>query len=113
MDREIGIFRHVARPTRFPLDFQCETGLLLRCKGNVRIPFQKSRGIDPLVEIRRGQGAQIKLCQETLYSFRVRTVCRGTFWVASKVSSTISNFKRELGLSLEMLQWERASSCDG
>ena len=27
------------------------------------------------------------------------------------MSSTISNIKRERGISLEMLQWERASSC--
>ena len=37
-------------------------------------------------------------------------VCWGTFWVASRVSSTISNLKSERGISLEMLQWERASS---
>ena len=40
----------------------------------------------------------------------MRPVCRGTFWVASRVSSTVSNFKRERGISLEMLQQERASS---
>ena len=42
----------------------------------------------------------------------MRPVYRGTFWVSSKVSSTISNFKRERGISLETLQWERASSRD-
>ena len=36
----------------------------------------------------------------------------GTFSVASKVSSTISNFKRDRGISLETLEWERASSRD-
>ena len=73
---------------------------------------RQSRGIDLYVEIRRGKGAQIKLCWETLCSSRVRSVCQGTFWVASRVSSTISNFKREPGISLEKLQWERASSRD-
>ena len=47
---------------------------------------------------------------ENSCSSRVRQVCRGTFWVASRVSSTVSNFKRERGISLEMLQQERASS---
>ena len=40
-------------------------------------------------------------------------ICHGTFWVASRVSSTVSNFKREHGISLETLQRERASSGDG
>lgn len=39
-------------------------------------------------------------------------VCQGTFWVASRVASTVSNFKREHGISLEMLQREGASSHD-
>ena len=40
---------------------------------------RQSRGINPHVEIRRGEGAQIKLCQETWFSFRVRLVCQGLF----------------------------------
>ena len=32
-----------------------------------------------------------------------------TFWVASRVSSTVSNFKRERGISLETLQREGVS----
>ena len=70
---------------------------------------RQSRGIDPHVEIRRGQGAQITLCQETRRCSRVRMICHGTFWVASRVSSTVSNFKWEHGISLEILQQERAS----
>ena len=66
--------------------------------------------MDPRFEIRRGQEAKIKLCQETRCSSRVTPICQGTFSVASKVSSTISNFKRERGISLETLQGERASS---
>ena len=45
--REIGVFWNVARPTRLPLGFQCETGLLLRCDGNVGIPFQAKQGNRP------------------------------------------------------------------
>ena len=29
--QEIGVFRHVAQPTRLRLDFPRETGLILRC----------------------------------------------------------------------------------
>ena len=42
----------------------------------------------------------------------MRPVCWGTFWVASRVSSTVSNFKREHEISLETLQREGASSHD-
>ena len=61
VDGEIGVFQNVARPMRLPLEFLCETGLLLRCDGNVGFPFRKkNREIEPHVEIRRGEGAQIK-----------------------------------------------------
>ena len=40
------------------------------------------------------------------------SVCRGTFGVASRVASTVSNFKRECAISLETLQREGASSHD-
>ena len=40
------------------------------------------------------------------------TICWGTFWVASRVSSTVLNFKSERGISLETLQWEGPSFCD-
>ena len=66
MDWEIGVFQNVAQPTRVPLEFQCETGLLLRCNGKVGIPFQTKQGNCPHVEIRRGKGLRligaVKLC---------------------------------------------------
>ena len=40
VDGEIGVFGIVTEPTRFPVERQGETGLLLSCDGNVRIPFQ-------------------------------------------------------------------------
>ena len=75
-------------------------------------PSRQSSGIDPPVEMRRTQGAQMKWFQEPQFSSRVRPVCRGTFWVASRVPSTVSNFKMERGTSLDTLNRERASSCD-
>ena len=47
VDGEIGAFGIVAQPTRFPVECQCETGLLLRCDGKVGIPFQTKQGNRP------------------------------------------------------------------
>ena len=46
-DQEIGVFRHVAPPTRLHLEFPCETGLILRCAGNVGNSFQTKQGNQP------------------------------------------------------------------
>ena len=42
-----------------------------------------------------------------------RLVCRGNLWVASRLPSTVLNFKMARGTSLEMTSRERASSGDG
>ena len=39
-DREIGVFPHVAPPTRLRLEFPYETGLILSCAAKVMKPFQ-------------------------------------------------------------------------
>ena len=44
VDGEIGVYWIVPRPTKVPVEFQCETGLLLRCDGIVGIPFQTKQG---------------------------------------------------------------------
>ena len=44
VDVEIDVFGIVARPTRVPVEFQYETGLHLRCNGNIGIPFQTKQG---------------------------------------------------------------------
>ena len=36
---EIGVFRHVTPPTRLCVEFPRETGVILRCAGNVGNPF--------------------------------------------------------------------------
>ena len=56
----------------------------------------------------RGSGARKPRC-----SSLGRPVCQGTLWVASRLPSTVSNFKTERGTSLETPSRERASSCDG
>ena len=47
VDGEIGVLGVVARPTRVPLEFHCETSLLLRGDGNIGIPFQRKQGSRP------------------------------------------------------------------
>ena len=75
MDREIGVFRNMARPMMLHLEFQCETGLLLRCNRKVGIPFQTKQGKRPSGRDHWGERTQIKLCQETCCSSRVRPLC--------------------------------------
>ena len=47
LDQEIGVFRHVAQPTRLRLEFPRETGLILRFagkSGKSGNPFQTKEG---------------------------------------------------------------------
>ena len=46
-DREIRVFQRVAPTTRLRLEFPRETGLILRCAGKVRNPFQTKQGNRP------------------------------------------------------------------
>ena len=110
VDGEIGVFGIVARPTRFPVEFQCESGHLLSCNGNVRIAFQTKQETRPLSRDEEGKRAQNEVCPGTRYSSQVGMHMSGNFLNCIKVSSTNSNFKRVRGISFEMLQWERASS---
>ena len=55
VDGEIGAFGVVVRPTRVSVEFQCETGLLLRCDRNVGIPFQTKQGNRPSSRDEEGQ----------------------------------------------------------
>ena len=43
-DRKIGVFQHVAPPTRLRLEFSRETGLILRRAGMSGNPFQTKQG---------------------------------------------------------------------
>ena len=46
-DREIRVFRKVARPTKLSLEFPRETGLILRWDGKVGNPFPTKLGNRP------------------------------------------------------------------
>ena len=44
VDGDIGVFSTCDTTSEVPLEFQGETGLLLRCEGNVGIPLQMKQG---------------------------------------------------------------------
>ena len=62
VDGEIGDFGIMALPTRVPVEFQCETGLLLRCDGNVGIPFQTKQGNRPSSRVEQGKRGLLLSC---------------------------------------------------
>ena len=72
-------FRTWHNPRGFPSSFNVRPASSLGAMGRSGSHSRQSRGIDPHVEIRRGEGAQIKLCRETRCSSRVRPVCQGAF----------------------------------
>ena len=74
-------------------------------------PSKQSRGIDPPVANRRGEGAQMKWCG-TLGVPLDRTRHVGELLgVAGRLSGTVSPFRAEQGTSLETPSRARASSC--
>ena len=103
VDREFGIFQHMAPTMRLLFEFPHETGLIRRFTGNVGTPCRQNMGIDPSVAIRRGEGAHRKWCRELWCFPRVRPVCQGTLGVASRVPSTVLYFRMERGTSLDTL----------
>ena len=94
-DREIGVFRNVAPPTRLHLQFLCETGLILGAPGRSGSHSRQSRGIDPPVEIRRGQGAQRKCCWESSVFFSNETGISGKF--LGRIKGVKYHFERQNG----------------
>ena len=54
-DREIGVFQHVAPPTRLRLEFSHETGLILRFAGKSGNPFQTTQGNRPSCRHQEGR----------------------------------------------------------
>ena len=62
------------------LEFQGETGLLLRGDGNVRIPCPTKQGNRPSSRVEEGEnGALLELWRETRCSSQVGTGISGTF----------------------------------
>ena len=62
------------------LEFQAETGVLLRADGNVGIPFPRKQGNLPSSRLEEGEnGALLELWRETRCSSQVGTGILGTF----------------------------------
>ena len=54
-DRAIGVFRHVAPPTRLRLELPCKTGLIMRSAGKVGKPLQTKQGNRPYCRDQEGR----------------------------------------------------------
>ena len=65
---------------RVPLQFQVETGLLLRGNGDIGIPFQTKQGNRPSSRVEEGKTGLFLSCGRTQHSFRVGTGIEGSFW---------------------------------
>ena len=78
-DREIGVFRNVAPPTRLHLEFLCETGLILRCDGNVGKPFQTKQGNQPSCRDQKGSRGSDKVVLGTSVFLSSETGMSGNF----------------------------------
>ena len=100
-DRKIRVVRHVAPHTWLVKNFLLRPASSCGAPGRPGTPSRESRGIDSAVTIRRGEGAQMKWCLDPRCSPRGNPACRGTFAVASRVSSTVSHLRTEHGTSLE------------
>lgn len=66
-------------PTRPRLECLRETGLILRCDRKVGNPFQTKQGVDPPVQIRRGERAQRRGCRKTSVFLSRETGISGNF----------------------------------
>ena len=103
VDREFGIFQHVAPTMRLLFEFPHEAGLIRRFAGNVGNPLQTKHGNRPSCRDQERRKASDEVVPGTSVSPLVRSVYRGTFGVASRVPSTVLHFKTECETSLEML----------
>ena len=79
VDEDIGEFSIGGTTPGVPLEFQGETGVLLRCDGNVRIPLQTKQGNGPSSRDEEGKPGLFLSCGRKLgVSHQWRRVCRGT-----------------------------------
>ena len=76
-DREIGVFRHVAPPTRLCLQFPRETGRILRCARKVRNPLQTKQGNRP--SCRDQEGRRVVVPGTSVFP-SCETGMSGQFW---------------------------------
>ena len=65
VDGDIRVFSNGGMTPEVPLEFQCETGLLLVCDRNVGIPLQTKQVIDPHLKMRWATQHFLELGQGT------------------------------------------------
>ena len=99
-------------PALPPLVSALQAGPAVTTAGGAELSWSRPCPADRVPRAPRGAGSQMKWSREPRCSSRVRPACGGTFWVASRVPSTVSTFQTERGTSLETLWRERASSCN-
>ena len=79
VEEDIGIFSNSGTIPGLPLEFQGETGLLLRCEGNIGIPLQMKQGIGPSSRDEGGKPGLFLSCGGKLgVPLECRRACRGT-----------------------------------
>ena len=78
VDGDIGVFSN-GTSHGVPLEFQGETGLLLRCDGNIGIPLQTKQGIGPSSRDEEGKPGLLLSCGGKLCVPLEGTGILGTF----------------------------------
>ena len=80
MDGDIRVFSNGGTTPGVPLEFQGETGLLLRCDQNVGIPLQMKQGNGPSSRDEEGKlGLFLSCGGKFSVLLEWRRICRGNF----------------------------------
>ena len=79
-DRAIGVFRHVAPPTRLRLELPHETGIILRCAVKVGKPLQTKQGNRPSCRDQEGRRRSKEMVPGTSVFPSSETGMLGNFW---------------------------------
>ena len=80
VDGDIRVFSNSGTTHGVPLEFRGETGLLLRCDRNIRIPLQTEQGNGPSSRVEEGKPGLFLSCGGKLgVPLEWRQVCWGTF----------------------------------
>ena len=111
-DTEIGVFRRVAPTTRLRLEFPRETGLILRCAGKVRNPFQTKQGNRPSRRDQEGIRGSEQAVHRTLVFPSSETRVSGNFCANIKVANY--RFKLQDGTwGFQRCSFRQSGQCEG
>ena len=78
--REIGVFQHVAPPTRLRLEISHESGLILKCAVNVGNPFKAKQGNRPSCRYQEGRRGSKEVVPGTSVFPSHETGVSGNIW---------------------------------